>query len=207
MGNRVRMLDSTPVYEAVTTQDTVTQLRPAIRKLLVTLDNSAPQLAAAVRGAFGGDDDYSSPGKPPCDWTTARPGRHWSTTWSTTPQAFLALVAGQDVGQGDDGRFRIAKKVAKDRVISTVDTEARHGHKSANRHFDGYKAHICIDPTSEPIGEVAVTAANAPDADAVADLLASHADDDDKPEVTGDSAYGSAAAGSDLEDQCYPVTA
>jgi hypothetical protein len=32
-------------------------------------------------------------------------------------------------------------------VISTVDTAARHGHKSRNRHFDGYKAHLSVDPT------------------------------------------------------------
>ena len=52
----------------------------------------------------------------------------------------LALVAGQDIQQGDDGVFRIVVGVAKDRVISTVDPEARHGHKSRNRRFDGYKA-------------------------------------------------------------------
>ena len=55
-------------------------------------------------------------------------------------------MAGQDVERSDDGRFRIARKVAKDRVISTVDTEARHGHKSANRHFDGYKAPFASTP-------------------------------------------------------------
>ncbi len=119
----------------------------------------------------------------------------------------LALVAGQDVEAGDDGRFRIVKKVAKDRVISTVDTEARHGHKSANRHFDGYKAHLSIDPESELIDEVAVTPANAPDANAVDELLAGHADDDDKPEVVGDSAYGCAPARQELEGQGFPVTA
>ena len=105
------------------------------------------------------------PGKPPCDWDDrsarealvddlvhdARSALAALDGAELSPLArdaadLLALVAGQDVGQGDDGRFRIAKKVAKDRVISTVDTEARHGHKSANRHFDGYKAHICIDP-------------------------------------------------------------
>jgi hypothetical protein len=226
MGNRTRVLDSTPLYDAVATQDTVTQLRAAIRKLLVMLDNSAPPLAAAVRGALGRDDDYSSPGKPPCDWDdrsarealvddlvhdalaalAAIDGAKLSALAGDAAD-LLALVAGQDVEEGDDGTFRIVKKVAKDRVISTVDTEARHGHKSANRHFDGYKAHICIDPSSELIDEVAVTAANAPDADAVEDLLASHADDDDKPEVIGGSAYGSAAARSALEDQGYPVTA
>ena len=72
----------------------------------------------------------------------------------------LALVAGQDTQEGDDGVFRIVVGVAKDRVISTVDPEARHGHKSRNRRFDGYKTHLSIDPDSKLIDEVAVTAAN-----------------------------------------------
>lgn len=38
MGMRVRVLDSTPVYDSVATQDPVTQLRSAIRKLLRPLD-------------------------------------------------------------------------------------------------------------------------------------------------------------------------
>ena len=42
------------------------------------------------------------------------------------------------------GVFRIARRVAKDRVISTVDPEARHGHKTAARGFDGYKGHAAI---------------------------------------------------------------
>jgi hypothetical protein len=40
----------------------------------------------------------------------------------------LAVVAGQDVEQRENGTFVIARKVAKDRTISTVDTDARHGH-------------------------------------------------------------------------------
>ena len=93
----------------------------------------------------------------------------------------LAIVAGQDVEEGDDGVFRIVRKVARDRVISTVDPQARHGHKSRNRRFDGYKTHVSVDPDSELIDEVVVTPANTPDADAVDDLLAEHADDEDKP--------------------------
>jgi hypothetical protein len=101
----------------------------------------------------------------------------------------LAIVGGQDVAEGDDGVFRIVRGVARDRVISTVDPEARHGHKSRNRRFDGYKTHASVDPDSELIDEVAVTPANTPDRDAVDDLLAPSADDQDKPEVVGDSAY------------------
>ena len=68
-----------------------------------------------------------------------------------TAGELLATVVGQDLETGADGCFRIARKVAKDRVISTVDPDARHGHKTAARGFDGYKGHIAIDPESEVI--------------------------------------------------------
>ena len=58
----------------------------------------------------------------------------------------LATVLGQDLEEGDDGVFRIARRVAKDRVISTVDPEARHGHKTSARGFDGYKGHRRLGP-------------------------------------------------------------
>jgi hypothetical protein len=44
--------------------------------------------------------------------------------------------------------FRIARRVAPDRVISTVDPQARHGHKTSARGFDGYKGHVAVDPES-----------------------------------------------------------
>jgi hypothetical protein len=68
MKGRARVLDSTPVYDAVATQDSVTRLRAAIRKVLMVLDDTDPALAGLVRPALGRDDDYASPGKPPCDW-------------------------------------------------------------------------------------------------------------------------------------------
>ena len=83
----------------------------------------------------------------------------------------LALVAGQDVELGEDRRFRIARRVARDRVISTVDTEARHGHKSRARTFDGYKAHLAVDPDDELITNITVTSANTADRDVIDDLL------------------------------------
>ena len=62
------MLDSTPLLDAVATQDTVTQLRAAIRRLLTVADRDDPVLAAAVRAVLRRDDDYATVGKPPCDW-------------------------------------------------------------------------------------------------------------------------------------------
>ncbi len=63
----------------------------------------------------------------------------------------LALVAYQDVepaggSDGWDGRWRIARRTAPDRVVSTVDPESRHVHKNRTRHQDGYKAHLAVEP-------------------------------------------------------------
>jgi Transposase domain (DUF772)/Transposase DDE domain len=226
MQNRARVLDSTPVYDAVATQDTVTQLRAAIRKVLAALDQAGSPVAAGVRRALRRDDDYAGPGKPPCDWDD--PAAREALVDELVKDAMaalsaldgqllplgaaaaadvLALVAGQDVDEGDDGVFRIARRTVRDRVISTVDTQARHGHKSRHRRFDGYKAHLSVDPDSELIDEVAGTAGNAPDREAAAGLLAGHAGEDDKPEVVGDSAYGDAATREDLASQGFTVVA
>ena len=69
------------------------------------------------------------------------------------------------------GIFRIARKVAKDRVISVVDPDARHGHKTAARKFDGYKGHVAVDPDSEVITSTVVTPGNAGDASVAADII------------------------------------
>jgi hypothetical protein len=199
---RKRVIDSTPLYDSVSTQDTVTQLRAAIRKVLMMADRAGEaELAGAVRAVLARDDDYAAPGKPPCDWDdpAAREalvdalvrdcqaalavlhGRELSEMVAEAA-ALLALVTGQDVEEGSDGVFRIARRVARDRIISTVDPEARHGHKSRNRTFDGYKTHLAADPDDELITEVAVTAANVPDRDAVDDLIGAHTDDGDQPD-------------------------
>jgi Transposase DDE domain/Transposase domain (DUF772) len=223
---RARVLDGTAIYDAVATQDTVTQLRAAIRKLLGCLDQAGSPLAGAVRAVLSRDDDYATAGKPPCDWDdpAAREAlvdelvhdalaalsvidAQQLPDAADSAAGLLALVAGQDVEAGSDGVFRIARKTAPGRVVSTVDTEARHGHKSRNRRFDGYKAHLSVDPDSELIDEVTATAADTPDRDAVSDLLAGHASGGQKPEVIGDSAYGDAATRADLEQQGFTVTA
>lgn len=175
------------------------------------LDRDYPALAAKVRASLTRDDDYAGPGKPPCDWddpaarealvdALVRDGLAALAVVdgevlegpAVAAVELLAVVAGQDVDESDDGVFRIARRVAADRVISTVDPEARHGHKSHDRRFDGYKAHLSVDPDSELVDEVIVTAGNVHDSTPVSDLLASHADDVAKPTVMGDCAYGTA---------------
>jgi hypothetical protein len=220
---RKRVLDSTALYDAVATQDTVTMIRSAIRALLRIVDE---KLGAELRSCCKRDDDYVAPGKPSCDWddvqarealvdTLARDayavlaaldGR---TLTSEVAQAakLVATVVGQDLEQRDDGRFRIARRVAKDRVISTVDPEARHGHKTAARGFDGYKGHLAIDPDSEIITATTVTAGNVADGEVAEELtkdvlveVPAAASSDGAAqsktvapvEIYGDSSYGTA---------------
>jgi Transposase domain (DUF772) len=59
--SRRRVLDSTPLYDAVATMDTVTLIRSAIRGLLRAVD---PELAERLRAGLAGGDDYASAGKP-----------------------------------------------------------------------------------------------------------------------------------------------
>jgi hypothetical protein len=183
-----RVLDSTPLYDAVATQDTVTLVRSAIRGLLHVCEE---RLANELRKCLRRDDDYSAAGKPACDWDDA-PAREAlldalardayallaALHDRSMPQALqqaatlLATVVGQDIEQREDGVFRILREVAKDRVISTVDSEARHGHKTAARGFDGYKGHVAVDPDSEIITATEVTPGNVADGDAAESLLA-----------------------------------
>jgi Transposase DDE domain/Transposase domain (DUF772) len=230
---RKRALDSTPLYDAVATMDTVTLVRSAIRGLLKAADDA---LEAELRSVLSSGDDYASAAKPQIDWDDASArealiderakdafgclalldGRELDPVVAEA-MALLATVVGQDLEEGADGVVRIARQVAKDRVISTVDPESRHGHKTAARGFDGFKGHAAVDPDSEIITATTVTAGNAGDSsvaeDLIADLLHDHgpvatgapadeggvddtagaAPDEDTapgPTVYGDNAYG-----------------
>jgi hypothetical protein len=208
-----RVLDSAPLEDAVTTQDTVTMLRGAVRGLLRACP---PELAAKVRALLRRDDDYRSPGKPACDWQDraareelvdalvrdayragyALRGERLDPR-TAEAAALLATVTGQDVEETDDGRFRIFEGTAPDRVISTVDPEARHGHKTAAHGFDGYKAHVAVDPDAEVITAAEVSAATSGDAvvapTLLGDLALGEGDQAAQAVVYGDSAYGTGA--------------
>jgi Transposase DDE domain len=109
--------------------------------------------------------------------------------------ALLALVAGQDVepaeeSDGTDGRRRIARRVAEDRVVYTVDPDARHTRKSPENRRDGYRAHVAAEPETGIITDEALTkAAGAENSDpAAAEKFLDN--EDGTCEWYGDSAYG-----------------
>jgi hypothetical protein len=101
--------------------------------------------------------------------------------------SLLATVLGRDLQTGEDGVFRIARRVAKDRVISTVDPDTRHGHKTSARGFDGYKGQAM--PRSIRIRKsspaTVATPGDAGDASVAEDLVADLLDDDTQQKISG----------------------
>jgi hypothetical protein len=177
-GRRRRAVDSTILADAVATQDTVTQLVSAIRRVAREVPGAAGTIAAVCTG-----HDYSRPGKPKIDWDDPAAKDALVSALVTDANAvvavlagadleedaaaalaLLALVAGQDVepaegSDGRDGRWQIARKVAEDRVISVVDPDARHTRKSTEARRDGYRAHVAADPETGIITDEKLTGA------------------------------------------------
>jgi IS5 family transposase len=198
-GKTRRALDSTLLDDAVATQDTVTQLIAAIRRVR--------RIVPGASDVAVGAHDYEASGKPLIAWDDpvakaalvdglVRDALTLLAAFETTDAehdvatalGLLALVAGQDVEQDTDGTWRIAQKVAPDRVISTVDPETRHMHKSRSEYRDGYKAHIAIEPETGLVTAAALTPANIPDGKTGVTLLAG---EEPGLQVLGDGAYGS----------------
>ena len=179
-GRRKRCVDSTVFDDAVATQDTVTQLMAAMRKVARVVPGAGEVISRVARL------DYSGPGKPPIDWDDAAakdalvsglvndalavlavlagPGAPARDEAAAGALGLLALVAGQDVepaedSDGTDGRWRIARKVAPDRVISTVDRQARHTRKSKSKRRDGFRGHLAAEPETGLITECEMTMA------------------------------------------------
>jgi Transposase DDE domain len=199
-GRRRRAVDSTILDDAVATQDTVTQLVSAIRKVAREVPGAAEQIAQVCTG-----HDYSGAGKPKIDWDDPQakdalvPALVNDATAllavlrgadleepAASAVGLLALVAGQDVepaegSDGTDGRWRIARKVAGDRVTSVNDPEARHTRKSPQARRDGYRARVAACPETGIITDEKLTRAAG--------------QDNTDPAVAGEFLDGEAAAG------------
>jgi hypothetical protein len=217
-GKTRRALDSTILDDAVATQDTVTQLIAAVRRVAREVPG-AERVIAEVTSAH----DYTDPGKPRIAWNdqAAREqlvdglvrdalavieGVAEQDPDSSAAEAvgLLALVAGQDVelvdpdDPGDPPRWRIARRVAPDRMISVVDPDARHAHKTVSRRQDGFKAHLAVEPETGLVTDCQLTKAAGVDShDAVAGM-ALLTGEDGPLDVLADSAYGTGQATSSI---------
>ena len=210
-----RALDSTLLDDAVATQDTVTQLVSMIRRVRKAI----PEAGAAV---VVGDDYGAGSGKPACAWNDQVARDELVTRLVNDALVviaavdgadldeaqqqlvgLLALVSGQDVEPGDEeGSWKIERKVANHRVISTVDPETRHMHKSRSSYRDGYKAHVAVEPDTGLITACDLTPANEGDGPAGVALLADEAAGLD---VLADSAYGSGDSLAKLADRDHRI--
>ena len=220
-GKNRRALDSTILDDAVATQDTVSQLIGVIRRVRREVPG-----AAAVVGQVCSAHDYDDPGKPRIAWDD-REARAvlvdalvrdavallgvvsgWDLDGPAAETvALLALIAGQDVepadgSDGTDGRWRIARRVAPDRVISIVDPEARHAHKTVHRRQDGFKAHLAVEPVTGITTACEFTKACGAEASdgatgirlLAADSTLAQISDGEVVDVLGDSAYATGDA-------------
>jgi hypothetical protein len=128
----------------VATQDTVTQLIAAVRRVRRAVPAAADLIAQRCHA-----HDWDDPGKPAIAWDDQAARDALVSALVTDANlivkrldgaeldepaaqavALLAVVAGQDVepaagSDGTDGRWRIARRVAEDRIISMVDPQAR----------------------------------------------------------------------------------
>jgi hypothetical protein len=214
-----RALDSTVLDDAVATQDTVTQIIAAVRRVAREVPGAGEVVAAVCTG-----HDYADPGKPKIARNdqdaraelvdalvtdairvlAALPEREHGPK-AADALGLLALVAGQDVepadgSDGGDGRWGITRGTAPDRVISTFDPQARHVHKTRSHKQDGYKVHLAIEPETGLYTAVAICPGAGPEHhEATVALELFDADErTNELEVYGDTAYSSGNASSAL---------
>ena len=221
-GKQRRALDSTVLDDAVARQDTVTQLIAAIRRVgrEVAGAKDLIGLYCTRLDALSGQD-YGQSGKPRIAWDDPAARDELVTALvndalallavldivaiekaggkPADALALLALVAGQDVepvedSDGTDGRWRIARKTAPDRMISSVDPDTRHAHKTRERRQDGFKAHLVVEPDTGLSTAVKLTKTSGranSDANVGAELVIADPTivEGGSVEVLGDSAY------------------
>jgi IS5 family transposase len=221
-GKQRRALDSTVLDDAVARQDTVTQLIAQIRRVGREVPGAKELIASECeRLAALTGQGYDQTGKPPIAWddqaardelVSALVGDALALLAALDLEAItkaggkpaeavalLALVAGQDVepaedSDGTDGRWRIARATAPDRMISTVDPDTRHAHKTRERRQDGFKAHVVVEPDTGLTTAVRLTKTSGSensDANVGADLVTADqtVNRGQSVEVLGDSAY------------------
>ena len=222
IGNK-RALDSTALLDSVATKSTLTMMRDVITEIISEAQAIGEQLDVILPDKPNFDDKsevktyINEISKISYDLIARFENKELSSLKLTSNIRFLAVIINQDIELSEDGSSYVIKVgVAKDRVISKTDQQARHGHKSANRRFDGFKSHLASDVESNLITGATATAANVPDKDVVSDLVSDLVEDlaideqyqsgqDNQPLIVGDSAYGSLGVRDELAEKGISV--
>jgi transposase len=205
-----QIVDSTPMLGAAATQDTVRLVRSGVRKLIDSVAAADEEAAGAL--VDGLEFDYARPAeKPDCRWRERAERERMLTRVAQDAERALRAVersdglfgdetvkeahgllrelVGQDFDIDEDGVPRLHRGTRQDRILSTVDTEMRHGRKSRHQRFDGYKLHAAATNTAEPlITAVEVAPANEQDGPQAVALVEQQAGRPGR--LLGDTAYG-----------------
>jgi transposase len=224
-----QIIDSTPMLGAAATQDTVRLVRHGVRKLLDAV--AAVDEQAAGQLDRGLEFDYAKPGeKPDCRWREKAERERMLTRVAEDAERALRAVEsadgllddeavkaahellreliGQDFDIDDDGIPRLHRGTRPGRVISTVDTEMRHGRKSSQQRFDGYKLSAAATNTAVPlITAVDVAPASEQDGPQAKQLIDSQPENRRPRRVLGDTAYGNGPVRAELAERDVEVLA
>jgi len=173
--DRVTLLtDTTRTQGAGAVMDTYTLLRKGIRKLLKQLGFAAgkqrglsPETQRLIATYVEQDR------KARLDWTDPQQRAAQLKVLFQDAEAALALateqiddtdvrstgwllvkIMGDDLEPDDQGQPQIAEGTAPDRIISITDPEMRHGRKSSAQRFDGFKAAVTTEQSSEMILDI-----------------------------------------------------
>jgi hypothetical protein len=200
----LQLVDSSAVLGAGAVCDTYELLRRGVGQLVRAAWEQS--LSKALRRKLA---RYLKASKPRIDWHDPAARRAELGRMVAAADRLLAATAGrseltdaaellgrlvdQDVDRTppDGGGPKLKRDVAPDRIVSTRDPDMRHGRKSRQQRFDGYKLHVAEVPGSELVTAVDVTPANTPDGQVAAALVRQATSNGAAPrELVGDMAYG-----------------
>jgi hypothetical protein len=228
-GSVEQIIDSTPMLGAAATQDTVRLVRHGVRKLIDAV--SAADQGAGERLDDGLQFDYQRPGeKPDCRWREKAERERMLTRVAQDAERALEAVEqadgllgdeqvkaahdllreliGQDFDIDSEGVPRLHRGTRSDRIISTVDTEMRHGRKSSQTRFDGYKLSASATNASEPlITAVHVAPGGEQDGPQAKHLIDAQPPGRRPDRILGDTAYGNGPVRAELAERDVHVLA
>jgi hypothetical protein len=120
----------------------------------------------------------------------------------------LRELIGQDFDVDEDGVPRLYRGTRSGRVISTVDPQMRHGRKSSQTRFDGYKLSASATNTAEPlITAVEVCPADETDGPQAKHLIDAQPERRRPRRLLGDTAYGNGPTRAELAERRVEVLA
>lgn len=223
-------IDSMPIIGAAALQDTYTLLRTGIEKLLAAIRKQRDEWGGSrgFKYPFSAKKYKKGSGKPEINWgDEAQRQSHLNDLvqdaaslieaveaskmiYAKRVQASLELlvrILSQDIEYNDSSGEAKIVKGGSDRIISTNDPDARHGHKTSCKLIKGYKGHFTVSE-QEIVTSVAVTPANSSDTAPVESMVGDLTKRDICPKkLPADCAYGGADFRADMEAQGIEVLA